>query len=525
MQFKGVKHFILALISLLAIPVFARDLSEVELYRRCYAHLIGESPLLNDSNLASIRSGSKSAMQACNSLLDRMTINTSDPQGKLIDPADTVAVKGLRNIYNITNQFVSSKRFEGAITNFFEDYASGEDILDNTAVALAYTENILNNNRQFKDLFTMTKEPRASRVLDPMYESTYTMKTIYGASAPATIVYSARSRYGQTYFSAASPKNYTTAVNPDSVPLSITASNSSTVFVAQPFTPIAVGELVGISYTQNTELLNRTPINKNGDVDFGFNLHDNLATGLLGLRPYIAASTNWIDNGAPNLQYLHRRLSQNYIKDFLCRDLPVVRESDILNMVSVSSTALAFRKASSCVRCHATMDPMAASFRNIALIKLGNRMDTELNRFMVIPHKRTSTLSTPEVGWPAEKDDNFYKRPATGRFFFRTYDGRLVNRTLASHNDLSTAFAETDDAYICFAKKMFKHFTGIEIRMFDAGDAANASYMQTLTPEDWEYRNFVVKAGLNLKKHQKGKELIKEIMQSPFYKKSNMGKD
>lgn len=525
MLFKGVKHFILVLIGLLAIPTFAKDLSEVELYRRCYAHLIGESPLLNDSNLLAIRSGAKSAMQGCNSLLDRMTINSSDAQGRLIDPTDIVAVKGLRNIYNITNQFVGSKRFEGSITNFFEDYATGEDILDNTAVALAYTENILNNSRQFKDLFSMTKEPRASRVMDPMYESTYTMKTIYGASAPATIVYSARSRYGQTYFNAASPKNYTTAVNPDAVPISITASNSSTVFVAQPFTPVAVGELVGITLNQTAEVLTRTPVNKLGDIDLGFNIHDNLSTGVLGIRSYIAASTNWTDNGTPNLQYMHRRLSQNYLKDFLCRDLPVVRESDVLSMVSVSSTAVAFRKASSCVRCHATIDPMAASFRNIALLKMGNRMDTELNRLFVMPHKRTSTLATPEVGWPAEKDDNFYKRPATGRFYFRTYDGRLINRTLANHNDLSTAFAETDDAYICFARKMFKHFTGIEIRMFDAGDAANASYMQTLTPEDWEYRNFVVKAGLNLKKHQKAKELIKEILQSPMYKKSNMGKD
>lgn len=526
MHLMGLKQFIAVLVGLLTVPVFAKNLSEIEIYRRCYAHLIGESPMLNDPNLSAIRGGSKTANQACNSLLDRMTINPNDAQGRMIDPTDAVAVKGLRNIYNLTNQFAGTKRFEGSITNFFEDYASSEDIFDNTILALAYTENILNENRQFKDLFTMTHEPRASRVVDPMYANTFTMKTIYGSAAVSMTVTSARSRYGQTYYSSASPKNATTAVNPDSVPFAITASNSSTVFVNQSFTPISVGELIGITFNQTPELMMRTPSNKHGtDVDLGFNIHENLAKGVLGLRPYIAASTNWTDNGTPNLQYMHRRLSQNYLKDFLCRDLPVVRESDILNMVSVSSTAVAFRKASSCVRCHATIDPMAASFRNILLIKIGNRMDTDLHRFFVMPHKRNVTVATPEVGWPAEQDNNFHKRPATGKFYFRTYDGKLINRPLANHSELSTAVGETDDAYICFARKMFKHFTGIEVRMFDAGDAANASYMQSLTPEDWEYRNFVVKAGLNLKKHQRAKELMREIMQSPIYKKSNMGKD
>lgn len=509
-------------IFLMAIPAFSRTLSEAEVYRRCYAHLIGESPLLNDSNLLAIKSGSKSANQACINLLDRMTINPSDVQGRLTDPSDVVAVKGLRNIYNVTNQFVASKRFEGTITNFFEDYASGEDILDNTIVALAYTENILNNNREFKDLFNITAEPKAARVMDPLYPSTFTINTVFGGGGDTTPVYSARSRYGQRYFSDASS---TVKANPDTVPFAILNTDNST-YSNQNFTPVAVGELVGIAYSHSSETINRTTVNTFNNMTLGFNIHGNVSKGILGLRPYIAASTNWSDNIRPNLEYMPRRLSQNYLKDFLCRDVPVVRETDILSMVSTSSTALPFRKAASCVRCHATLDPMAASFRNIALIRSGDRMQTDLHRFFPLPHKSNVVAGfNSETGWPAVKDNDFYKRPAKGRFYFRTYDGKLVDRTLANHDDLATAFSETDDAYICFAKKMFKHFTGIEVKMFDAGDAANSTYMSSLTPEDWEYRNFVVKAGINLKKHQKAKELIKEILQSPIYKKSNMGKD
>ena len=121
----GMNHIWIAVLVLLsAIPALSRTLSEAELYRRCYAHLIGESPLLNDTNLVAIKSGSKSGTQGCNNLLDRMTINPNDSQGRLNDPSDLVAVKGMRNLYNVTGQFVASKRFEGAITNFFEDYSS-----------------------------------------------------------------------------------------------------------------------------------------------------------------------------------------------------------------------------------------------------------------------------------------------------------------------------------------------------------------------------------------------------------------
>jgi hypothetical protein len=518
----GMNHIWIAVLVLVsAIPALSRTLSEAELYRRCYAHLIGESPLLNDTNLVAIKSGSKSGTQACNNLLDRMTINPNDSQGRLNDPSDLVAVKGMRNLYNVTGQFVASKRFEGTITNYFEDYASGEDILDNTAIALAYTENILNDNREFKDLFNMTTEPKAARVMDPMYPTTFTVNTVFGGGGDMTPVYSARSRHGQRFYSDASA---TIKVNPDAVPYSIMNSDNTT-WADQSFTSIAVGELVGISYSHANETLNRAGGIYGGST-LGFNIHSNVAKGITGLRPYVAASTNWSDNTRPNLEYMQRRLSQSYLKDFLCREVPVVRETDILNMVSTSSTALAFRKASSCVRCHATLDPMAASFRNLVLIKSGNRMQNVMHRYFPMPHKSDVVSGfTAEAGWPAVKDTNFYKRPAKGRFYFRTYDGKLVDRTLESYDDLSTAFGETDDAYICYAKKMFKHFTGVEVRMFDAGDAANSTYMSSLTTEDWEYRNFVVKAGLNLKKHQKAKELIKEIMQSPFYKKSNMGKD
>lgn len=526
----GLNRFQLAiLIFVSASPALSRTLSDAELYRRCYAHLIGESPLLNDTNLVAIKSGSKSGDQGCSNLLDRMTINPNDPQGRLLNPDDFIAVKGLRNIYNVTGQFVASKRFDGAITNYFEDYASGEDILDNTAVALAYTENILNENRDFKDLFSITQEPRAARVMDPLYSSTFTMKTVFASGTDMNPVYSARSRHGQRYFSDDSLA-LTFAVNPDNVPFSIRSvpnASGATTAITQSFTPIAVGELVGIAYNHANETLNR-PGNEFKGSTLGFNIHSNVAKGILGLRSYVAASTNWSDNLRPNLEYMQRRLSQNYIKDFLCRDIPVVRETDILDMVSASSTALPFRKAASCVRCHATLDPMAASFRNLMLIKSGTREQNILHRYFPMPHKINAASSTtikPEVGWPAFKDEQFHIRQAKGRFYFRAYDGKLVDRTLSNYDDLATAFGETDDAYICYAKKMFKHFTGVDVRLFDAGDASNSSYMSSLTTADWEYRNFVVKAGLNLKKHQKAKQLIKEIMQSPFYKQSNMGKD
>jgi len=516
------KKILFLLILVFCLNVQSKELSDAQIYRRCYFHLIGESPMLNDSNLMAIQNKQKTALQACQNLLDRMRIDPNDSLGRLIDPNDTVALSGLRNIYRVTNGFIKTKRLEGAITNFFEDFASAEDIMDTTAVALAYTENILNDQKEFKELFSISKTPRASRALDPMYENTFIMKTVYPSQSPAdlTKILSPRSRHGQAFFG--NPER-TVAVNPDNVPIAIENSPMGT-YTDQPLSIIQVGELNGITYNYAPESISRSP-NTYGLMNLGFDIQSNISKGLIGLRPYIAANTNWSDNLDVNLEYMHRRLSQSIVRDFLCRDLPVVRESDILKFVSNDPNANAFRKASSCVKCHATIDQMAGSFRDLKMIKSGDRSDLNLKRFIAMPHKINPQAVAAESGWPALKDNLYHRRPTKGVFYFRSYDGKLFSNNLTNMSSLSDAIATTDDVYICFAKKMFKHFTGIDVKMFDAGDSVNAEYMSTLTPTDWAYRNFVIKAGLNLKQHQKPKNLIKEIISSPFYKSSNMGKE
>ena len=53
-------------------------------------------------------------------------------------------------------------------------------------------------------------------------------------------------------------------------------------------------------------------------------------------------------------------------KDFLCRDLPLLRTADAQPYV-VSNAPIAFRQVASCTRCHASIDQMSATIREVGL--------------------------------------------------------------------------------------------------------------------------------------------------------------
>lgn len=110
----------------------AKDLNAVALYRRCYVHLTGETPALNDANLPAIRNGTKDPIRTCLDLLDAADIDPNDSEGKLKSPANETSLKILNNLYELQLTFVKNK--VPATSNFLEDFASTDDIYDHTAV-------------------------------------------------------------------------------------------------------------------------------------------------------------------------------------------------------------------------------------------------------------------------------------------------------------------------------------------------------------------------------------------------------
>ena len=129
------------------------------------------------------------------------------------------------------------------------------------------------------------------------------------------------------------------------------------------------------------------------------------------------------------------------------------------------------------------------------------------------------TVSQPaETSWPITGDNVYHRRPPNGVLYYRDYNGNLVNQNVTGVQDLGAKIAARDDMYICAAKRYYEYFTGISV---DTGDIKDPLYPNKLTADDTKHRNFIIQLGKNFKSHQNPRTLIKAILESPQYKRSN----
>jgi hypothetical protein len=160
--------------------------------------------------------------------------------------------------------------------------------------------------------------------------------------------------------------------------------------------------------------------------------------------------------------------------------------------------------------CHAAQDNIAATARNLSVVgansfRYGNFYGVKFvnDRFLA---SRLPTTTLPTL----VKDPLFYKTAPSGKLFYRSYNGALVNTPLNDIASLGEAIAQTDDFYVCSAKKYYKILTGIDVSLIDSGDI---NYIP-LSPEHQLHRNKVVALGLKLKTNQKIKDIIQEIIET-----------
>ncbi|NJL24892.1 MAG: hypothetical protein HC902_06775 [Calothrix sp. SM1_5_4] len=514
----------IVLLGLMHAPVAgARDLNNVELFRRCYGQLTGRALKVSDPRISALESGNVKAIDLCEELIEKASLDDGDG-GRLVNRTDEDARAVLRKMYQIFNTFVSksSPGSNTSLSGYFDVFSPTEDIQDFTAPALVFTENLLNPKRDFKDIFSISRTPAALREIDTQVTYPFSMRLLYGSPYLTTDhVMGARSRHGLTFRDGG-----TTPVNPDLVPLAFRFTTTETD--NQAFTNIPVGELVGINFNSPAQVpfvSNPTRTTHQG-MPLAFDNNTTLFKGAPFLRTYIMTNAQFFSGNGnrPNLEFTHRRLSASILKDYLCRDLPVVRASDSARFISQDANALPFRKGASCVQCHATADQMAGVYRGLGYISTGTNEVGDLHRYALMVQKSPPVSGqTAESGWPALKDTNYYRRPAKGHFLYRSINGALINAALESGDSLSEIIAQQDDAYICHAKKLFKYFTGVNVELSDIYDPDQAEKLSSMSKKDWEYRNIVIRLGRNLKQHQKVRKTISEIMHLEIYKQADFG--
>jgi hypothetical protein len=460
------------LIFLLVLPfnlIWAKQLTQPEIFMRCYAQFVRTRPALADPLLLKVKTGQLKAIDACMQILSEVEVTPPRNISSQVN-VDSRPFQVLRTFQALHMSWFPSKDFirqetETPTTNFYDANEMGYHL----------TYSLFKNDVKFSDIVTRDKSFRGVRI--PPVAPTYLVD----------------------------PEGPGTYLKIDSRVWQIGDTKEKSVNWKPKL--VEFGKLVGIVSMLDQE--NPIEYTDKQGLRFQTDLSKSLGGGILGTVPFILLNTNLPqDQGSDNGMYMHRSWSKSVFSDLLCRSLPVLREEDVKSFVQEDSH-LPFRKSTSCLQCHSTMDPMASVIRNTVDVRAGGVRDDIFSPRVLVTYPQ-ALPSIPSVGG---RDRDFYRRPPTGQLYYRTYKGELVNKSLQDVKDLGKALAQSEDLYVCAAKRYFEFLTGIDVQIGDFTEEPFSNIERKFVV----YRKFVVEQGLELQKHQSLKKLIQSILSSPFY--------
>jgi hypothetical protein len=264
----------------------------------------------------------------------------------------------------------------------------------------------------------------------------------------------------------------------------------------------------------------------------------NWGGGILGSQSYLLSNISQFQpsrGGAIN----HRRFAETILKDFTCRELPVIRIGDVQG-VNPTAEFVPWTQVG-CMQCHATHDGNSAMTRNytptfnFAYIQPHHSSETALfvakrpfpsdlaqqqGSLRFVEH--SSSLYTQGASDPFRVTQNVAplywwgypdQRPI-GPFNFRDMNGTLHRESLEDIDELGAKISTLPDFYGCAASRYLQKFTGIKIRLNDPD-----AYVD-LTEVDEEYLAFLRQLTLSFSgsDHQSLRRLLEQILRSDLYK-------
>ncbi len=457
------------------ISVEAKDLSEVGLFYRCFSQLTQTVPSSKNSFLKEVKAGRITAIDACNKVLKLGNLTENNYEQYKIDP-DGLAPLVFKNFQRIHSSWFMNKDFP--TISWSGHSFDMKDLFDTSTPALYYTKALFSANGRASDVINSTE-----------------------------ILYPIRTDMDPTKGAA------TSHVKSDFI------FTNNFLFAAQ-------GELKGIRSGVSTELsFPQNPIEKPFRPAGSVVVHENLGAGFLGNYVYRSLNLSPVNSGSEyktdGATKMFRTWGKAFFTDALCRTLPVLREQDVASLVK-SDSAISFRTSARCTVCHASQDQLAGLMRNHKIVYVANGDPTSLNKAQTRGGNFLATHSvtkSAEDQWPTSVDADYYQRPASGKLFFRNYQGILVEKNLANFQELGKITSELDDFYICTAKRYYQYFTGIDITLSDIPDE-ELSRMNSL---ERQHREIVIGLGKSLKTHQSLQRLINEIFNLRSYRKTDFG--
>lgn len=551
---------LLALITGLPLMSIAAPAEELRLFQRCYVHLTGKPIPLGDARLAKLKTAQTTALKECYALLDNAKLQANGRPK--VDTEESRQV--LRQFFHFTRSWLPNTAQE-QIAGFSVEYLWGTvDTFDMNAPAYAMTYYALRDGAKYSDLLKGTQGFESIREFDNETRTRHGVnqsnvtRYIHGDNSE----YSRRFQPNVFAFRYAGPemdKGFGTFRFLDAGNTMPSPDFNSTL-ITLPRTPM--GELVGIvPDTRSAVGPNFTldPFNsafaseRRGDllpdVDRTRNIYQGFGGGVIGDPVFFMLNSGHpvgtLFNGSFKLP---RRWSQTVQNIFLCIDPTLrkpVRSKDVTSMVLTPANRAAdeaanwesvpgFRKQSSCMQCHASLDPMASTARNLIIgsSDWGSHLENPtsmgadgLKNTILISRFNVNSSVTLTRDWPSYAAETnpltrtpIYARTApTGTLRYRTSEGELVSTPVANMEELGSAIANQDDFYRCTAKRYYYMFTGVDVNLFDRRDPVNEALNLQMDERAVERRNLIQSMADELRKTQSIANMLKVILRSPTY--------
>ncbi len=474
--------------------VSARTLTSGELYQRCFSQLTGKSALTSP-DLSRVLQEGADPITLCLSYFARVNLNhTSDPIGRQV----------LAQFHQLHRSWLKIEHMlEGEINRDF--HWGTADIYDYNEPALHFTRAALGG-------FHIREAITRSRSLEAIRE------------APDTL--SPQGRRASLIFN----PNFDIPVHL----FQITPTADLTRLTEISLPTLQIGTLVGLrdrplGHRMPNLVLNAASSDSATasppEPQAQFELHKNYGGGLIGSIPYLLLKFGHPDSVALNgVDKLPRKWAESIFRDLLCREVPALYDMDVLNDLALNSSA-DFRKSVSCLRCHSSLDQMAMVARNLRPVASTQRSIGPLSKgFATVA--AFSVNQAVSSSWPTRPVPSFDRQTPHGLLKYRSYDGRLVEIPVTGLQQLGEQLAQTQDYYVCLAKRYFEYFTGISVSLDpEAAVSVPERGLSSLQEKDFpaEYRNYVIDLGLQLKSTGSVAELLKRILSSAYYKHTNFG--
>lgn len=470
----------------ISLQIHAQVLSERAVYERCHAKLVRMTPDADDRLVAQVDSGALTGAQACQELLSLARMNASG---------------------RIPPYLANPEKFR-------------------TAQRIVHTMNDVHRSWFTRKTFAAESECSQS-----------VTNSLIDAAEPAYFFTRALFHPSQLIDSAVLSTDSIRAIREVENPRrSILRSAITRPFIGFPEEQemISNGGLLGFALGSSPMVRLVATDKAPGEVQLpvvaSYPLMQNQGGGILGSQAYLLA--NFGDDGTlfPDLEKMPRNWARYVFRDLLCRELPVIRDEDaapyrvcdspecaIQVTKAQMANVLPFRQQNACVKCHASMDQLAGVVRNFRGYRTGTCTFNPPSRFSSYGMVKETPTETSISTWDYKVDVNYRKRPSLGRFLFRTHNNKLINKPIANLDQLGQVIANTEDFYICAAKRYYHYFTGINVDISPLSGA--------LAPDQRFYRARVIDLGRKLKSadafNKDSLKLIEAIFALPEYKRAD----